>query len=191
MSSNGATLLDDAGESSDWVEILNVGPSEIELEGHGLSDNAAPLQWVFPNLLLPPGGRRVVFCSGKEPSAVSGLHASFKIAAEGEAITLASPDGAIIDAVAPGFLPLDVSIGRFPDGTGTFSFHSPATPGAPNASPGYASIGGRVTFSRAGGFHPGPVTVSLSRSDPAEPSSSRRMGPCPWRLLPFTPDRSS
>jgi hypothetical protein len=355
MSSNSATLLDDAGESPDWVEVLNTGAVEIQLEGHGLSDNAAPLKWVFPNLLLPPGGRAVVFCSEREPSSVPshwetviaegdawryivpvaepaaawrqpefadagwrtgaagigygdgddrtevpagtisvyarkafsvgdpddvldvflhidfddafvaylngveiarenigspglppafsevaatsteprlvtggklfqyreerfrsliragenvlavqvhnagssssdlslipfltlgmtrpppnargpagiikpslpGLHASFKIAAEGETITLASPGGAIIDSVATGFLPVDISIGRFPDGTGAFSIHSPATPGAPNASPGYAAVGGAVTFSRTGGFHPGPVTVSLSTS---------------------------
>ena len=358
MSSNGSTLRDDAGESSDWIEILNTGSAEVRLEGYGLSDSANPLQWVFPDILLAPRARLVVFCTGKPSSAVPshwetvitegdswkyivpasepdsawrrpgfddagwttgptgigygdgddqseipagtisvyarkvflvedpaevlsvfldldfddafvaylngvevareniadpgrppafdelattatesrlltggelshhreersrtllrtgenvlaiqvhnsgtassdlslipfltlgmtrppsnargpadlikpslpGLHATFKLAAEGETITLALPGGALLDSVVTGSLPVDVSIGRFPDGTGAFSFHSPATPGAANDAPGYAAIGGTVTFSRTGGFHPGPVSVSLAKDSPA------------------------
>ncbi len=358
MSLNGATILDEDGDSPDWIEVFNKGTLGIQLEGYGLSDDTAPLKWVFPSIILPPGGHRIVFCSGKdrslvpahwetviaqgdtwkyiipasepsaawrapgfndagwstgatgigygdgddrtqvpagtvsvyarkafqvedparishvfldmdmddgfvaylngveiareniadlgrppafaevaatatEPRLVTGgqlfhyredrfrdllragenvlaiqvhnagsgssdlslipfltlgmdavpenargpadllkpslpaLHASFKLSSDGETITLASQGGAILDSVDTGFLPADVSIGRFPDGTGAFSFHAPATPDAPNLSAGYASLGSAVTFSHLGGFHPGPIILALSKDDPA------------------------
>ena len=357
MSSNGSSIVDEDGESPDWVEIFNRGSSAIDLESYGLSDDADPLQWKFPSLLISPGGHLLVFCSGKDrtnapahwetviadgdnwkylvptsepsaawrrpgfndaswaagatgigygdgddrtevpagtvsvyarkafqvedPTAISkvfldidfddafvaflngteiarenitdqgrppiytevadasteprlatggklfhygiesfssllragenvlaiqvhnigagssdlslipyltlgmnrlpanargpadilkptlpSLHTSFKISTSGETITLAAPDGTVLDAVDPGALPTDVSKGRFPDGSADFAFYSPATPGAPNASGGFVSIGGSVAFSQQGGFYPGPINIALATDEP-------------------------
>lgn len=359
MSSNGETLRDEDGDSSDWVEIHNPGASEVQLLGHGLSDSyKRPLRWTFPEMVLPPGGYLLIFCSGKdragapahwetviaegdvwryiiptseppaawrspgfddaswargptgigygdgddrtevpagtisvyarkafevqdpseishvvldvdfddafvaylngteiareniagqgrppafyevadtytEPRLVTGgklfhyseerfrgllragenvlaiqvhntgsgssdlslipfltlgmrrapenargpaatlrsylpaLHTNFRISADGERISLASPDGKVIDFVDTTPLPVDVSMGRFPNGSGPYSYHAPASPGAPNPSPGFLAIGSPVSFSPPGGFHAGPVRVELSHESPA------------------------
>ncbi|KAA3607905.1 MAG: hypothetical protein DWQ01_12530 [Planctomycetota bacterium] len=60
-------LEDEDGDSPDWVEIVNLNPSWQNLEGYGLSDKPGePFRWVFPSVPLAPGGRVVVFASGKD-----------------------------------------------------------------------------------------------------------------------------
>ncbi|MFA6632312.1 MAG: lamin tail domain-containing protein, partial [Kiritimatiellia bacterium] len=74
MSADNASFADEDGAFEDWIELVNAGDSEAELEGWGLSDDAAqPLKWTFPATLLPPGGYLLVWASGKDrrpPQAV-------------------------------------------------------------------------------------------------------------------------
>jgi hypothetical protein len=65
---NDRTLLDENGDSSDWIELWNPGTSPFELGGCGLSDNpGVPFKWMFdPNTVLSPGEFLVVFASGKD-----------------------------------------------------------------------------------------------------------------------------
>ena len=97
MASNDSTLLDEDGESSDWIEIYN--PVEdntaINLDGYALSDDPLLLQkWTFPDTQLAPGSRLVVFASGKD-RAVTGseLHTNFSLERNGEFLALVAPDG--------------------------------------------------------------------------------------------------
>lgn len=357
MSSNGETLLDEDGQSPDWIEITNTGEASLNLEGHGISDNASPFQWVFPSIIIFPQSHAVVFASGKdrrdaaahwetvidwgdewkymiptsepdsswrmpgfddatwktgrtgigygdgddrtevpagtisvyarktfqvddpqkithvfldidfddafvaflngeeiarenienlgrpptysevatrytEPKLVSGgelfhypvvnfgallrsgenvlsiqlhntgpgssdltlipfltlgmdevppiargpadlprsnlptLHTNFKIDAGGETITLTSPDGVLLDTVETGALPTDISVGRFPDGSGELRYHDEPTPGKPNSSPGYKAICGEPLFSHPAGFYRGRITLALATQDP-------------------------
>lgn len=101
----GRSLVDEEGEASDWVEIVNEGAEPVDLAGYGLSDDrAVPLKWVFPSRLLAPGGRLVVFASGKDRRPASGaLHTNFALAAEGEALVLAGPGGAVVDGFPDGY----------------------------------------------------------------------------------------
>ena len=41
MSSNGHTLLDENGDSTDWIELYNAGATPLSVAGYGLSDDAA------------------------------------------------------------------------------------------------------------------------------------------------------
>ncbi|KAA3607906.1 MAG: hypothetical protein DWQ01_12535 [Planctomycetota bacterium] len=60
-------LLDEDGDSPDWMEIVNLNPSWQNLEGYGLSDKPGdPFRWVFPSVPLGPGRRVLVFASGKD-----------------------------------------------------------------------------------------------------------------------------
>ena len=65
---NDRTLVDEDGETSDWIELWNGGTTAFELGGCGLSDNAgAPFKWVFaPNTPLASAEFLVVFASGKD-----------------------------------------------------------------------------------------------------------------------------
>lgn len=60
-------IVDENGDSEDWIELYNAGSSAINLFGYSLSDVLAdPDQWTFPNFMLDPGDYLLVFCSGKD-----------------------------------------------------------------------------------------------------------------------------
>src|SRR5438874_13613247 len=67
MSSNGHTLLDENGDSTDWIELYNAGAAPVRLAGYGLSDDAAsPFKWTFRDATIGPGRFLLVFASGKD-----------------------------------------------------------------------------------------------------------------------------
>ena len=69
---NTFTNLDDEGDSSDWVELLNLGSEAVDLEGFSISDNSdEPERWILPALVVEAGGYALVWCSGKDRRAVA------------------------------------------------------------------------------------------------------------------------
>ncbi|MEZ5302063.1 MAG: hypothetical protein R3F11_15675 [Verrucomicrobiales bacterium] len=72
-----------------------------------MSDDAAfPLKWTFPARTLAPGGRILVFASGKDRAPAAGeLHTNFGMDGAGEYLALAAPDGTVLSAFAPMFPP--------------------------------------------------------------------------------------
>lgn len=95
MASNDGLLLDEDGDSSDWVEILNAGDAPVDLSGWYLTDSADRLdKWRFPAVELSPGETTVVFASDKDRQIPNQeLHTNFKLASAGEYLALVSPDG--------------------------------------------------------------------------------------------------
>src|SRR5215475_15141259 len=66
MAANGGGLLDQDGDSSDWIEIYNSGAATVNLGGWHLTDDVEDLvQWTFPPTNLAPGKFLLVFASGK------------------------------------------------------------------------------------------------------------------------------
>jgi len=118
MASNSRTLLDEDGESPDWIEVFNPDPTPVDLGGWHLTDSASELQkWTFPAVTLAPNNYLIVFASDKDrrdPAAE--LHTNFKLSAGGEYLALVAPDGI---TVATAFEPeypqqvADVSYGSF------------------------------------------------------------------------------
>ena len=67
MTSNSSTLLDEDGDSSDWIELFNDGSEAIDLEGYSLSDQREDLRrWVFESSVLSPQTSLLIFASGKD-----------------------------------------------------------------------------------------------------------------------------
>jgi hypothetical protein len=90
-------LLDEDGESSDWIELYNPTGDNISLAGWYLTDDPNNLdQWRFPSGAgLDPGEFLVVFASGKDRTGPE-LHTNFKLDAEGEYLALIKNDGITI-----------------------------------------------------------------------------------------------
>ncbi len=66
VSSNTLGLLDEHGETSDWIELFNSGPDPVNLYHYGLSDDPDdPFKWYFPSTLINPGCFVLVFASGE------------------------------------------------------------------------------------------------------------------------------
>ena len=101
MSSNDSALQSDNGQFSDWVEIVNTGATDVNLEGYTLlnaDDALAPL--TFPEITLEPGHYLLVYCDGVERNAAGyTLHAPFRLDAAGVTLGLYDADGARVDVV--------------------------------------------------------------------------------------------
>ena len=130
MASNGSTLKDDTGAYSDWIEICNGSDKEVDLTGWSLTDDITNRKkWVFPETVLGPNEYQLVFPKGVEDSE-GGLHAAFKLSAEGETLLLCNPDGHVVSCMEYGALEMDQSLVRGRDGKTSKSFLP---------SPGYAN----------------------------------------------------
>ncbi|MES2706704.1 MAG: CotH kinase family protein [Verrucomicrobiota bacterium] len=96
LAENKGGLRDADGDSSDWIEIYNPGPTVVNLGGWYLSDTPAnPAKWRFPGpTLLEAGARLVVFASSKDRAAAGQPpHTNFKLDPGGESVLLVKPDG--------------------------------------------------------------------------------------------------
>ncbi|MCA9167343.1 MAG: lamin tail domain-containing protein [Planctomycetales bacterium] len=98
MASNSASLVDDDGDFSDWIEIHNTTNETQSLQGWALTDDAAdPFRWRFPaDAVLQPGEYRVVFASGKDRTQLDlPWHTDFKLSADGEYLAITNPAGEV------------------------------------------------------------------------------------------------
>jgi hypothetical protein len=98
MADNDRVLLDEDGQSADWIELNNTGPTPVNLAGYFLTDDALTLtKWALPSVTLSPGGYLVVFASGKNrTNDPAHLHTSFQLNAGGGFLALVKPDGTSI-----------------------------------------------------------------------------------------------
>lgn len=93
-------------------------------------------------------------------------HTNFRLAAEGEFLSLTRPDGTTADAWEIPPLPRDISWGPVSaGGADRFYFFDPS-PGAPNQGATADAFLAPPAFSVSAGFHTGPVSVAITAPDP-------------------------
>lgn len=118
--SNSNVIRDEFGDSSDWIEITNVGTQTVNLAGWRLTDDVGNLaKWVFPATNIPPGEYWVVFASGRNRTTPGReLHTNFELKKDGEYLALVDSNGIVVQALNP-FPPqaTDVSYGLLPMAT--------------------------------------------------------------------------
>lgn len=67
MASNDTTLLDEDGDSPDWIELYNSDSNSQSLAGFTLSDNPeSPDKWAIPEIVMGAGEFLTIFASGKD-----------------------------------------------------------------------------------------------------------------------------
>ncbi|MHC4640875.1 MAG: lamin tail domain-containing protein, partial [Planctomycetota bacterium] len=97
-------LLDEDGDSSDWIEIYNPMDASVNLEGWSLvyEDDANQAQWYFPYYELGAGQFLVVFASYKNRLDPNELHTNFELNMDGAYLALVASDGnTVIHEFAP------------------------------------------------------------------------------------------
>src|SRR5262249_12447014 len=102
----------------------------------------APMQHDIAPLSFIAGGGYAVFIADSNPE-LGPDHVDFKLSADQGIIALLAADGTIIDWVYYGPQTTDISMGRQPNGSLSYGFFSPPTPGAPNPGvihPGQALV---------------------------------------------------
>ncbi|MEA3336136.1 MAG: lamin tail domain-containing protein [Chloroflexota bacterium] len=186
LASNQNDLLDEDGDSSDWIELFNPMASPVDLTGWALTDNAGDLdKWVLPARILDANQYLVIFASGKDRTPASGqLHTNFKLSASGEYLALL--DNAIPRQVVDQFSPQfptqygDVSYGRY-DAAGEYRYFSHPTPGSANdTGSAYLGVVADVNYSVSRGYYDSTqFTVELQTSTPGASIRHSRSGLAP------------
>lgn len=157
LAENESGLLDEDGETSDWIELYNPTAAPVAIGGYQLTDGTAT--WTFPATTIGAQQFLVVFASGKNRTT-SPLHTSFKLESPGEYLALKDASGALLGEFAP--FPAqraDYSYGRSPAGTAGY-FVTP-TPGTPNG-PSFSGFVADTVFSVRRGLFSAPVQVAIT-----------------------------
>lgn len=171
MAGNEATLRDEDGDFSDWIEIHNAGAQALDLGNWYLTDNAAnPTQWRFPaGFTLGPETYLLVWASNKDRKLLNApLHTNFRLSkSAGGFLGLIYSDGITVVSAFTNY-PIqfdDVSYGRDRIDSGIVGYFNEATPGAVNATVG-VNFAPSVQFSRRSGTFQSSFPLTLSTGDP-------------------------
>jgi parallel beta-helix repeat protein len=160
--SNSNIIADpDFNDYADWVELYNKSSEALNLKGYFFTDNlGTPDKWQIPvDAVIQPGGFLLIWADDMN----SGLHANFKISADGEELGLFTPGMKLIDSVSFTNQVGDISSGRVPNGSTVWGYFREPTPGASNNTTSYSGIVFNLpTYSLNGGIFQGPQSVELS-----------------------------
>ena len=149
MTSNKGVLVDNEGNSSDWIELYNPTDQPADLGHLTLTDDETePIKWVFPKLELPAHGYQIIYLTGDNNSDVANgiLHCTFKLSSQGETLVLSDTSGRTVDTAEIPALPENVSYGRQ---DGQWQQLNYVTPGYENSEAGYAAFKQGMTVENA------------------------------------------
>lgn len=123
----------------DWVELYNAGSYDLDLAGYYLSDREEEatrwkIPFGYPDSTTIKAGGFMVFHADKQEEA-GPMHAGFRLNANGEFIGLAAISGDRtywLDSYKFDAQAIDTAMGRYPDGSDSWQFMEPSTPGDSN-----------------------------------------------------------
>jgi len=163
ISASNSTIIEDAdfNNYSDWIELYNPGSLEVDIGGYYITDDfSIPKKWQIPaNTMIDPGGFLLLWADGLD----TGLHAGFKLSAEGEELGLFAVGFGLVDSLSFSEQKTDLSYGRISDGNTRWGYFTQSTPGASNSTEWYINFTSLVPkFSMKGGFYTASFSVELS-----------------------------
>jgi len=137
LARNQRAVISSWGNYPDFIELFNPAPTNFPMSGLGLARSLAPTdRWIFPaGVVIPAGGRLVVWCDGSRPASTSAsgpLNAGFNLLGEGGTVCLFDGAARVVDSVTYGLQVEDMPIGV---SGGEWRLLSAPTPGAANAAP--------------------------------------------------------
>ncbi|MDB4980844.1 MAG: hypothetical protein JWM82_1596 [Myxococcales bacterium] len=125
-------LIDELGQTEDWIEVANVGDAPVELSDYALVDDGAKAHPLASGALAP--GEAKVFFADAQPEQ-GARHLTFRLADEGERVRLLDlPHARIADEVTYPALTINETYGRYPGDEGPFARCRYASPGKPNGA---------------------------------------------------------
>ena len=105
--------------------MYNNSSAAIVLDGYYLTDNTSDVtKWAFPAGTSIAANDYLIVWADNDV-AQTGLHASFKISAQGESLSLVDPSLNVVDEIIFSTQTADITYGRYPNGTGSFTSMNP------------------------------------------------------------------
>ena len=174
MASNLATIADENGDKSDWIELYNPNTFSLNIEGYHLTDDYTNLtKWELPSRSIPPKGYLIVYASKNDQiNPEQEIHTNFSLKSDGEYLAIVSKNGTTVLQQFPSDYPNtllypnqkeDISYGIGADGT--IGFFSPASPLMANTTSDSAIVK-EVKFTPNRGIYESSVTASITCSTP-------------------------
>jgi len=113
LAKNVTGIQDEMNDYEDWVELVNLGATAVDISGFHLTDDLTnPAKWIIPASTVIPAGGTLLFWADEEQSE-GPYHTNFKLDKEGEEIGLVATDGkTLVDSVKFGQQVPDISTGR-------------------------------------------------------------------------------
>ncbi len=145
---------------SGWIELYNKGNTTANIGGHFLSnDPANTLMWQMPGgTTIGAKAYLLIWCDEKD----TGLHANFKLDADGEKIVLSTSSATLVDSLTFPNQYVNISYGRVTDGANNRGYFSKVTPAAANSYDNAIEVLADVIFSNEAGRYAGTQSISLS-----------------------------
>lgn len=146
LSAANSIFLNDLYKKNDWIELYNTTDKAIDIAGMYVSDNLEkPLKWQVPSssttgisTTIQPHSYLVIWADKLD--AVSQLHASFKLAAEGGEVLITAADQSWSDTLYYSEHYGEQSVGLYPDGSNTVYIMDKPTIASSNVINSYATI---------------------------------------------------
>ncbi len=134
MASNSKTVVDNAEEYEDWIELFNTASEPVNLAGYHLTDDPTKMdKWTFPEgVVIPANGYYIIWAD--EDQEQGDNHCNFKLSASAEQLLLTDAALALVDSVSWGQQTADMSFARKPNGTGSFATQPPTFNGNNDAA---------------------------------------------------------
>lgn len=134
MASNSKTVVDNAEEYEDWIELFNTASEPVNLAGYHLTDDPTKMdKWTFPEgAVIPANGYYIIWAD--EDQEQGDNHCNFKLSASAEQLLLTDAALALVDSVSWGQQTADISFARKPNGTGSFVIQPPTFNGTNDAA---------------------------------------------------------
>jgi hypothetical protein len=129
VSKNEGVWVDEAGETDDYVELINMGAETADLSRYTLQDSSRTM--VLPKIALAPNQVILLWADNQPEQGPN--HLGLKIDADGESLSLLR-DGVVVDRAQVPPLAPHHAYQRIPDGTGAFADCAWATPGRANGT---------------------------------------------------------
>ena len=112
-------IVDEKGESEDWIELYNNTNKDLNLDGYFMTDKKSDLtKWAFPsNTIIKANDYLIVWADENKNDGP--LHTNFKLSKSGEQLYIS--DGVMyVDSLTFSSLDDNESYSRIPNGTGGF-----------------------------------------------------------------------
>jgi hypothetical protein len=123
-------VLADRSAGGDWIELYAAGNADVDVSGYRLADEDGDEATIPPGTVVPAGGWLVIGCDTEIEA--SEVNVGLSLDKDGDGVTLAYPDDAVVDAISWSSLTGAVAAARMPDGHDDWYYDHTPTPGAPN-----------------------------------------------------------